>query len=272
MVTDSIGWVESFLCRRVGRPRLVALIDPDSQTPNESADLALAASYGGAEAIFVGGSTAVEHSIVNATVAAIIEAFELLEWGSTQDLNEIDSRRPPIILFPSASEAISQNADAILFMSLLNSTDRRFIVGEQLEATLILENLNLERLPTGYIITEPGGRVGKVGQAALLPRDATELMSSYASLAAGFGMRFLYVEAGSGASQSVSSDLILAAKRDDQTLIVGGGIKDIETMREVAAAEPDWIVIGTLIETCTSLEEVTKKIRGMIQVLQSVSS
>ena len=272
MAVGSIGRVETYLSQRIGRPRLVALVDPDSQNPNESADLALAAAYGGAEAIFVGGSTAVGHDIVNATCIAISEAFELLEWGASQDLNEISLQRPPIILFPSASEAISKTADAILFMSLLNSTSRRFIIEEQLAATLTLESLELERLPTGYIVTEPGGRVGEVGQADLLPRDATEQITSYASLAAGFGMRLLYVEAGSGASAPVSSELIQAAKRDDQTLIVGGGIRTAEIIQEVAAAQPDWIVIGTLIETCTSLEQVTEVIQEMCAVLQSSSS
>ncbi len=266
------GWVETFLSQQIGRPRLIALIDPDSQTQEESADLALAAFHGGAEAIFIGGSTAIQGSIVNATVTAILEAFELLEWGASQDLNEIESQRPPIILFPSASEAISGDADAILFMSLLNSTSRRFIIEEQLQATLTLEELNLERLPTGYVVTEPGGRVGEIGQAALLARDEIEKMSSYASLAAGFGMRFLYIEAGSGSSEPVSPDLIRAAKRDNQTLIVGGGIRTPEVMQEVAAAGPDWIVIGNMIESCATLEEVTEKIQELVQVLQSSSS
>ena len=271
MAVISPGRVESFLRQQIGRPRVIALIDPDSQTKEESADLALAAVHGGAEAIFIGGSTAVQRSVVDATVTTILEAFELLEWGASQDLNEIELQRPPLILFPSASEAISGDADAILFMSLLNSTNRRFIIEEQLQATLVLEDLNLERLPTGYVVTEPGGRVGEVGQAALLGRDEIEKMSSYASLASGFGMRFLYIEAGSGASEPVSPDLIRAAKRDDQTLIVGGGIRTPEIMREVAAAGPDWIVIGTLIESCTSLEEVTEEIQMLTEVLQSSS-
>ena len=43
-------------------------------------------------------------------------------------------------------------------------------------------------------------------------------------------------------------------------------------MQEVAAAGPDWIVIGNMIESCATLEEVTEKIQELVQVLQSSSS
>jgi phosphoglycerol geranylgeranyltransferase len=70
------------------------------------------------------------------------------------------------------------------------------------------------------------------------------------SLAAQYlGMRFLYLEAGSGAAHHVRPQMVLNVRKYYKgILIVGGGIRTSETAMEIAKAGADVLVIGTMIE------------------------
>jgi phosphoglycerol geranylgeranyltransferase len=62
-------------------------------------------------------------------------------------------------------------------------------------------------------------------------------------------MRFLYLEAGSGASQNIPPEMVSIVKKFYKgILIVGGGINSAETAKKIADAGADIIVIGTMIE------------------------
>jgi phosphoglycerol geranylgeranyltransferase len=70
------------------------------------------------------------------------------------------------------------------------------------------------------------------------------------------GMRFLYLEAGSGAIESVRPQMVSAVRKSySGILIVGGGIRDVATAKEIARAGADIIVIGTMIEKELNWEE-----------------
>ena len=70
------------------------------------------------------------------------------------------------------------------------------------------------------------------------------------------GMKYIYHEAGSGASEPVPEDIIKSVRESiDVTLIVGGGIRTPESARKVVAAGADIIVTGTFVETSQSLKE-----------------
>ena len=76
------------------------------------------------------------------------------------------------------------------------------------------------------------------------------------------GLRLMYLDAGSGASQCISPKMIgLVKKSVDCPLIVGGGIRDAEKAGEVLSAGADMIVIGNAIEKNPNLLiEVSEKI------------
>lgn len=80
-------------------------------------------------------------------------------------------------------------------------------------------------------------------------RDDTEKAVSYALYAEMSGMSCVYFDAGSGAEQPVSNEMV-AAIRDaiNIPIIIGGGINDGKTAREKIDAGADIIVNGTLIE------------------------
>jgi phosphoglycerol geranylgeranyltransferase len=79
-------------------------------------------------------------------------------------------------------------------------------------------------------------------------------------------MRFLYLEAGSGASQHVHPEMIAAVRKHfDGILIVGGGITDPEIASLIATAGADILVIGTLIERSINWQDEFNRIINKIQ-------
>ncbi len=251
--------------------RHITLIDPAKQDPNTAANRAMVAVECGSSMIFVGGSTDTPDEIVHATCRAIQEAFELRAFASSQDPeSEEEQWHIPVVLFPGGAHALSPAADAITFMMLMNSSIRRFLVGEQIRGAPYLEKFDVEALPTGYLVCAPGGRVGEVGQAELIQEDQTEEVYSYALTARMFGFKIMYLEAGSGAETQVHPRLIESARTvDNLTLLVGGGIRTPEQAVLAANAGADWIVTGTLTEDAADLDELRSRISGIVSALES---
>jgi phosphoglycerol geranylgeranyltransferase len=230
-----IGRVEETLSQTVQKHGAghLTLIDPDSQKPAEAAIMAEAAAQGGTDAIMVGGSIG----------AAGIRLYETVE----QIKKKTDL---PVILFPSSVAGLCENADAVFFMSLLNSRTPAYIVENQALGAPIVLRYGLEPIPMAYIIIEPGGTVGFVGDARLIPRKKPELAVAYALAAKYMGMRLIYLEAGSGADSPVPVPMVAAVKKaiGNTLLVVGGGIRSKEAAVELVAAGADLLVTGTAVE------------------------
>lgn len=252
-----------------GQTRHVTLIDPAKQDPNTAANRAMVAIEAGSSMIFVGGSTDTPDEIVHATCVAIQEAFELRTFAASQDPEADETMwHIPVVLFPGGAHALSPAADAITFMMLMNSTERRFLVGEQIRGAPYLKKFGVETLPTGYVVCAPGGRVGEVGAAELIQPEDHELVHAYALTAQMYGFKLLYLEAGSGASTQVNPKLIESARAvEGLPLVVGGGIRTPEQAQRAARAGADWIVTGTLTEDAADLEELRTRISGVVNAL-----
>ncbi|MFZ2471906.1 MAG: geranylgeranylglyceryl/heptaprenylglyceryl phosphate synthase [Methanothrix sp.] len=228
----------------------LTLIDPDSQSPVQAAAMARAAEQGGTDAIMVGGSVGAAGILLHETVREIKEKTDL-----------------PVILFPSSVAGLCENADAVFFMSLLNSRSPAYIVENQALGAPLVLRYGLEPLPMAYIIIEPGGTVGFVGDARLIPRRKPELAAAYALSAKFMGMRMVYLEAGSGADSPVPAGMVALVKKllGDVLLIVGGGIRSGGAAAELVAAGADLIVTGTGVEksqdVTSFVTELTKSIR-----------
>ena len=213
----------------------MTLLDPDKQSAKEAGRLAAGAAESGTDAIMVGGSTGVTQEKVDATVVSIKEAAKL-----------------PTILFPASAANLSRHADALYFMSLLNSRDPRLIVGEQRRAAPVVKRWGLETIPMAYLVVEPGMRAGEVGRADPIPRSDSQTAVEYALAAQMLGMKLVYLEAGSGAPAPVPAPMIRAVREAiDVPLIVGGGIRTAEAAGAVARAGADIVVTGTVVERAT---------------------
>lgn len=228
----------------------LTLIDPASQTPEEAASIAYAASLGGTDAIMVGGSTGAGGVVLDHTLLKIKEKTD-----------------KPTILFPGNAAGVSRYADAILFMSLLNSRDINFVTTNQAMGAPLVYKSGIEPISMAYLIVEPGGTVGWVGDARLIPKHKPELAVAYALAGKYLGMHYTYLEAGSGADAPVSPEMIGAVKHvlGDNKLIVGGGIRDGETAKLCALAGADMIVTGTILEESSN---VTEKIKELVSAIK----
>jgi len=227
----------------------LTLIDPAKQPAETAACIASKAYSAGTAAIMLGGSTDVTKENLDATVDAIKKVCDL-----------------PIILFPSGAKAISGKCDAIFFMSMVNSTDIGWVIGEQVKGSRVTRKLGIEPISMGYIIIEPGMKVGEVGKARPIDRSDTDLAVSYALACEYLGMSLVYLEAGSGAYAPVPAEMISAVKKVlSVPLIVGGGIRTPEAAAAVRLAGADAIVTGTFVETCTDetkLKSVIDAVKG----------
>ncbi len=236
----SIGQVESELWDAVesrGAAHLT-LIDPASQDPERAVQMAEAAARAGTTAIMVGGSVGAIGSVLDDTVRAIKRSVEL-----------------PVILFPSSASGLCGSADAVFFMSLLNSRSTSYLIEHQALGALLVSRYGLEPIPMGYIVVEPGGTVGWIGDAKIVPRRKPEIAAAYALAGRYLGMRLIYLEAGSGAEEPVPLNMV-SAVRDaigDALLVVGGGIRSASAARELTAAGADLLVTGTGIERSTDV-------------------
>jgi phosphoglycerol geranylgeranyltransferase len=213
----------------------MTLLDPEKEI--DAGAIGKHIEESGSDAIMLGGSTGVDEKKLDDTIDELKKSTEL-----------------PIILFPSSSRSLSRHADAIYFMSLLNSRDVRIIVGEQKRAARAIKKFGIETIPMGYIIVEPGMKVGEVGQAEVLKRDDFDGAIGYSLVAQYFGMKLVYLEAGSGAPRPVSPGMVSAVSEEIEIpLIVGGGIRTAEAARNVARAGADIVVTGTIVEEDVSI-------------------
>ena len=252
--------------RRGAHPaRHITLIDPAKQSPETASQRAMIAVESGSRMIFVGGSTDTPDNIVHATCQAIQEAFELRMFAASQDPEGTESQWDvPVVLFPGGAHALSPAADAITFMMLMNSTKREFLVAEQIRGAPYLEQFGVEALPTGYVVCAPGGRVGEVGAAELIQPTDVDLVHAYALCAKMYGFALLYLEAGSGASHPVHTDLIKKAREvEGLTLVVGGGLRTPADIHAAVEAGADWVVTGTVTEDASSMEELRLRLEEL---------
>ena len=225
----------------------LTLIDPDEQSPEEAAKMAQAAEKANSDGILVGGSIT-DQDDLNLTVKAIKENTDL-----------------PVVLFPGNISGVSKFADAILFMSLLNSTNPYWITGAQALSAPSIKKMGIETIPMGYLIIEPGGTVGWVGDAKPIPRKKSDLALAYSMAAEFLGMRVIYLEAGSGADSHIPLDFIMKVKKlTNLILIVGGGIRTAQDAKEVSQAGADIVITGTVVEETEDAYEKIKELTDAI--------
>ncbi|MBI2578191.1 MAG: geranylgeranylglyceryl/heptaprenylglyceryl phosphate synthase [Candidatus Aenigmarchaeota archaeon] len=229
------GKVEKYILEKIEKDGgiISIIIDPvDYPNPSRAVDTAMAAHEAGVDIIAVGGSIGAQGKLLDTVTKSIKEKVSV-----------------PVVLFPGNIGTITPFADAIYFMSLLNSRNPYWISHAQTLAAPLIKQLQIEPLPIGYIVVEPGGTVGWVGDANLVPRSKPNIAAALALAAQFSGHRIIFTDAGSAAYEPVPTEMVSAVKRAiDIPYLVAGGIRTPRQAAEIVKAGADWVQIGTAAE------------------------
>ena len=211
----------------------IVLIDPDKKSENDLQEKVKSINDSGVDAIFVGGSLMMDGRCCDRV-------------SQIKSLAEI-----PVIFFPGGISQLNSHYDAILFMSIISGRNPHYLIGEQVIAAPIINDLGIEVIPTGYLLLDGGSNsaVQFMSGTAPIPMDKPDISIAHALAAQYLGKQLIYLEAGSGAKQAVTNELIKKVyEQVDIPMIVGGGIRTPEVAREKVESGASFVVTGTIIE------------------------
>ena len=223
------------------------LLDPDEYNDQSLKHTLIEAGKTETDFILVGGS------LVSTPVAPFIQKIK-------------ENSEIPVLLFPGNLLQISDNADGILFLSLISGRNPDLLIGNHVAAASMIKGSGMEVISTGYILVENGKStsVEYISNTKPVPSDKPDIASATAIAGEMLGFKLIYLEAGSGAQHPIKTEIITRVKKNIEVpLIVGGGIRNTEDAKNILNAGADIIVIGNAIEKDTSflkkVSDITKK-------------
>ena len=223
------------------------LLDPDDFSIGQAAQIAAESQQCGVDALLVGGSL-LHSNHFDKFVATVKKTVSI-----------------PVIIFPGDSTQLSRHADALLYLSLVSGRNPSNLIGEHVKAAPLIKDFGIEPIPTAYMLVESGtvSSVEFMSNTRPLPRTKPSIAVAHALAAQYMGMKLIYLEAGSGAQLSVPAEMVKMVKSQVAVpVIVGGGIRDLQTAREKFEAGADIIVTGNLLRGGNGMT-VMRKIGAM---------
>ena len=215
----------------------IVLIDPDKKNESLIEQQVSVANEAGVDALFVGGSLMMD-SKCHERVARIKSASDI-----------------PVIFFPGGLSQLNPHYDAMLFMSVISGRNPHYLIGEQVLSAPVVKDLGIETIPTGYMLFDGGANstVEFMSGTQPLPLHRPDIAVAHALASEYLGKKLIYLEAGSGAHESVPDETIKRiCSQVSVPVIVGGGIKTPEDARRKVEAGATFIVTGTAVEESDS--------------------
>lgn len=216
-----------------GKRSIAVLIDPEKCIDDNALKSLLEKSaFAKIDFLFIGGSTV--------TRKEFDKAINLI-----RSLTKI-----PLVIFPGSAQQISSKADAILYLSLLSGRNPDFLIGHHIQSATELYEMDIEVIPTAYLLIDGGTQssVAYVSQTTPIPRDQKSIVKQTAIAGKLMGKSLIYLDAGSGAKFNVPATMIKELTFLNVPIIVGGGIRDTNTIRNLHDAGANVVVIGNKIE------------------------
>lgn len=213
--------------------QLAVLIDPDKVDTEQIKTMADHANAAQVDFLFVGGSLLFKDHLA-ATLKTIKQHTDI-----------------PTVLFPGSVLQICDEADAILFLSLVSGRNPELLIGQHVVAAPYLRASQLEVISTGYMLVDGGQptTASYMSNTSPIPADKPDIAACTAMAAEYLGLKMIYLDGGSGAQQPVRPEMISAVRKAVQTpIIVGGGIRTPEAAKEATTAGADLIVVGNILE------------------------
>jgi phosphoglycerol geranylgeranyltransferase len=251
-MTIKIGKTEKYINDSIEKKgaMLFMLIDPvDYKSAEDAIRTGVESIEGGADMLLIGGSIGAQGEILEQV---------------TKEIKERTRGVVPVALFPGNIATLTKYADAVYFMSLLNARNPYWITQAQMLAAPLVRQMKIEPLPVGYIVVEPGGTVGWVGDVNMVPRSKPRIAAALANAGEFMGNRIIFTDAGSNPQLMDSGPIpasIISAVRSAITVpyIVGGGIKTVESLQIAYRAGADICQIGTALEDSDSVRKLVEK-------------
>ncbi|MFN7326858.1 MAG: geranylgeranylglyceryl/heptaprenylglyceryl phosphate synthase [Chitinophagales bacterium] len=221
-----------------GQKKMAVLFDPDKmrlEKMNQTLELAAKLNI---DYFFIGGSLIV-NNMLDEVLASIRQRCSI-----------------PLVLFPGSSFQLSYKADALLFLSLISGRNPELLIGQHVIAAPFLKMSPLEIISTGYLLIDGGVQTSVQYMSNTYPIPAQKADIAVCTALAGemLGLKLIYLDAGSGARNPISSAMIEAVSNAVSVpVIVGGGIRTPEKVAENYRAGADVVVVGTALESDPSL-------------------
>jgi phosphoglycerol geranylgeranyltransferase len=225
------------------------LLDPDDFTPAQAREVAVRAQACGVDGLLIGGSL-IHTNRFDDFVSSVRRAVDI-----------------PAILFPGDATQLSKHADALLFLSLISGRNPVNLIGEHVKAAPRIREMGIEVIPTAYMLVESGTvtSVEFMSNTRPLPRAKPSIAAAHALAAQFMGMSLIYLEAGSGAPQTVPDEMVrMVRSQVDIPIIVGGGIRDATTAKAKLKAGADILVTGNMLQRAgglTTMRQIAALVR-----------
>jgi len=216
-----------------GQRKIFALlIDPEKQDAGMVVKTVKTASLAGVDFILVGGSLV--SSPIDDTITAIKGASGC-----------------PVILFPGNLLQLSPKADGILLLSLISGRNPEYLIGNHVLASQFIKKSGLEIIPTGYVLVDGHhlSSVEYISNTRPIPSDKADIIIATALAGEQLGLKLIYLEAGSGANDRLKESVVRQVKESISIpLLVGGGIRTPDDIRQIYKAGADGVVVGSAVE------------------------
>ena len=211
----------------------ILLIDPDKKNDDKLEKYVSSANESEVDMIFVGGSLMMD-SKFNERIVRIKNIAKI-----------------PIVFFPGNISQLNSNYDAMLFMSVISGRNPHYLIGEQVIAAPIINDIGIETISTAYMIFNTGSNttVEFMSGTKPIPINRIDIAIAHGLAAKFLGFKLIYLEAGSGAEKPIPDELVRnVSKNVDIPIVVGGGIKNPEIAKSLVMSGASVIVTGTIIE------------------------
>jgi phosphoglycerol geranylgeranyltransferase len=211
----------------------LVLLDPDKVSKDRLPAFVKHCEKAGVDSFLIGGSL-----MLNNNFESFIKKVK-------------ENTKLPAIIFPGSVHQISDAADAILYLSVISGRNPEHLIGKHVLAAPLIKEAGIEPISTGYILVESGVTTTAQYMSGSLPipKNKPEIAASTALAAEYLGMKFIYLEAGSGADTTVPDEMIKKVSGFCTIpIIVGGGIKTPSVARRKIENGAKLIVTGNFFE------------------------
>ncbi len=219
--------------KKKGEKKFAVLIDPDNVRLGKLNEVLANSVEAGVDYFFIGGSL-----VVNDMLDSVLSNIK-------------DQTQIPTILFPGNSYQLSYKADGLLFLSLISGRNADLLIGKHVITAPFLKISPVEIISTGYMLIDGGisTTVRYMSNTTPIPAHKNDIALCTAMAGEMLGLKMIFMDAGSGAHNPVSTGMIDAVSTAiDIPLIVGGGIGTPEKASENVRSGADIIVVGNAIE------------------------